>query len=793
MLAATVCLWLGMSAGCGGDDVTELRPTEAAAPELPAPSHPWRSGIDRRPSATAFASTFPGQLEVKPAGWVTAPAFPALTFDTAVFLAEAPGTGHLFVAQRDGRIYAFANDPDVRQKRLVLDLSPRTQGDTDSGLLGFAFHPEFGSPASPRRGYIYLHYAFRSEPIPGSDVPVNTPTLSRLARFTVELDTLVIDPATELVLIDQQDDDLWHQGGAMFFHPLDGFLYIAVGDEGHENCQLGNCQRIDKDLFSGVLRIDVDQRGGDISHPIPRQPATGRTANYFIPNDNPFVGRPGVLEEFYALGLRSPHRMTHDIVDGITWIADVGQLASEELDVLRPGANYQWNVLEGSQPSLGVMPREPIGTWTPPLLEIDRRHGRAIIGGYVYRGVRLPYLAGKYVFGDFVDGNLWALTYSHDGERTEPLSLELLVKSPFRGRANGITSFGVDAAGELYLLVLGPQTSIQRLERAGEPHSNAPLRLSETGLFVDTASPDLEPDASLVPYDVRSPLWSDGARKSRWVSVPDATVVGFADTGSWLFPEGSVFVKHFELVLDEARPDVRRRLETRVLVQGDGDSYYGVTYKWNGAQTDADLVFESITEPIDVKLADGRRRHIDYFYPAAADCNICHNPSAGGVLGARTSQLNHEFVYPRTGRSSNQVYSWGQAGLLDASLDEPEVRQLPSSSALTDSTASNEARLRSYWAANCSMCHGHVSGLRASWDARFDVALEARGLIDVTAHSAGAEVAVLVLPGDPERSVLYQRSRSTDPALRMPPVGRSATDTEYVELLGKWIEELDDK
>jgi hypothetical protein len=242
-------------------------------------------------------------------------AFPNISFDDPLSLQEAPGTGYLFVTEREGRIYAFRNEPDASSKITSLDLSDRNQGGNDSGVQSLTFHPEFGVEGSPNRDYVYVAYAFSTDPLVDRTPPRRTPTSSRLSRFTMNPSTLVIDPASELVLIDQQDQSVWHQGGAAFFGPEDGFLYLSVGDEGLYNCQLGNCQRIDNDLFSGVLRIDVDQRGGDISHPIRVQPKTGATANYYIPNDNPFVGRPGALEEFYALGLRSPHRMTHDAVD----------------------------------------------------------------------------------------------------------------------------------------------------------------------------------------------------------------------------------------------------------------------------------------------------------------------------------------------------------------------------------------------------------------------------------------------------------------------------------------------
>ena len=377
-----------------------------------------------RPSAAIVS--LPQTLEAAPPGWTVVEAFPGLTFDDPLSLQEAPGTGYLFVTEREGRIYAFPNDEGATSKILSLDLSDRNQGGNDSGVQSLTFHPEFSVEGSPNRSYVYVAYAFSTDPVVTRTPPRGTLTSSRLSRFSMDPGTFVIDPASEVVLIDQEDESVWHQGGAAFFGPDDGFLYLSVGDEGLDNCRLRNCQRIDNDLFSGVLRIDVDQRGGDVSHPIRVQPKTGATANYFIPNDNPFVGRPGALEEFYALGLRSPHRMTHDPIDHITWIGEVGQARREELDVLQPGANYQWNVLEGSSPGGLEMPMEPLGVWTGPALELSRAEAASVIGGYVYRGSRLPYLYGKYVFGDFVFGSIWALSYTYDGERTAVTNVELL-------------------------------------------------------------------------------------------------------------------------------------------------------------------------------------------------------------------------------------------------------------------------------------------------------------------------------------------------------------------------------
>jgi uncharacterized repeat protein (TIGR03806 family) len=740
----------------------------------------------QRPAAAALS--LPTSLEVAAPGWTVVEAFPALTFDDPTSLGEGPGSGHLFVTEREGRLYAFRNEPAVTSKILSLDLSDRTQGNNDGGLLSLTFHPEFGQAGSPNGRYVYIHYAYTEHPIP--DPVRTTPSWSRLSRFSMDLETLIIDPSSELVLIDQADESIWHQGGAAFFGPDDGFLYLTVGDEGLPYCTLRNCQLIDKDLFSGVLRIDVDMRGGDISHPIRRQPQTGKTASYFIPNDNPFVGQPGVLEEFYAIGLRSPHRMTHDALDGITWIGEVGQARREELDVLQPGANYQWNVLEGSQGRAGLaMPAEPLGVWTDPTLELDRDEAAGIIGGYVYRGSKFPSLYGKYIFGDYIYGSIWALSYTYDGVRATVADVKRLTSTEFRESSDGLTSFGVDRDGELYILNLGAESKIRRLDRT-EGFSNAPLHLSETGVFVDTASPRLEPSPGLLPYDVITPLWSDGASKQRWFSLPDAAAIGFSETGGWSFPEGTVFVKHFDLALDEARPDERRRLETRLLVHGEGGRYYAMTYQWNADGTDADLVLEGSTEPIHVSLADGQPRELSYLFPGPSDCAVCHNPEAGSVLGVRTAQLNHDMFYPQLGRSTNQLFTLALAGVLDVRLKERDVQHLPTYVSLSDESAPLEARVRSYWATNCSMCHGTVSDIRADWDARFEVPLDQQGVIQGPSQSASDPGALLVVPADPDHSVLFRRSATSARGLGMPPLGRSAPDPKYVEVLERWIRSL---
>jgi glucose/arabinose dehydrogenase len=730
----------------------------------------------------------PERLELEVDGWKLQKAFPKLDFDDPVALIQGPLSNTLLVLEREGRIYAFENKADVETKRRVLDLYDVTQGEVDSGLLGLVFHPEFGVEGSPNRGYAYVHYAYAPKPVKGKWPKYTMPTRSRLARFSVDPKTFVFERPSELLLIDQEDQSIFHQGGSMFFHPKDGFLYLSVGDEGSSSCALGNCQRIDKDLFSGVLRIDVDQRGGSISHPIPKQPETGTTAHYFIPNDNPWVGVPGALEEFYAIGLRSPHRVTYDATQDIAWIADVGQKMREELDILKPAANYQWDAAEGFARRKAA-PEPVLGVWTDPVLELPRDEAASVIGGHVYRGKLLPPLVGKYIYGDFVTGNIWALDYDYDGQKVTAKKNEKLVASKYRNRKSGITSFGLDSAGELYVLTLGKRSKILRLAPS-KPSTNAPKLLSDLDLLRVRKD---QPKRGLLPYDVQSPLWSDGATKQRWLSLPKGQA-HFAANGPWAFPEGTVFIKHFAMALDEREPDETRPLETRLFVAARDREYYGLTYRWKPDASDAELVLQRQEEVLEITGEDGQVRQQTYVYPGPYDCMTCHNEEAGYVLGVRTEQLNQPVSGIEAWFDDNPLVDWSRRGLLDWRIDDKSAATGPRLVPLEDESSSIEDRLRSYWASNCSMCHGSGPNIRSNWDARWATPLEKQGIIDGELENGErVEGERVVVPGDVERSALYTRSTSEVVELRMPPIGRRRTDQRYAALLERWIRSLPSK
>ncbi len=308
-------------------------------------------GLTSRAPFTAYNGTLPASAPTFSGNWSAVPAFPNVTFLNAMGIAQMPGTNDMVVWEREGKIYKFDKAPGVATKTLILDIAAKVQGWDDCGLMAVAFHPDFTT-----NRYVFIYYTYVTPGTQQGSATVRPPTFKpnrdRLARFTV-LANGTIDPASETLFIDQVAESVWHNGGGMFFHPGNGFLYLTNGDDARGV----NTQRINYSLHSGVLRIDVEQRGGSISHPIPKQPLpTGSvTANYFIPNDNPFVGQANVLEEFFCIGLRSPHRMTHDAISDRIFIGDVGAGDREEIDVIEPGQaalNFQWDRIEGLKSDL---------------------------------------------------------------------------------------------------------------------------------------------------------------------------------------------------------------------------------------------------------------------------------------------------------------------------------------------------------------------------------------------------------------------------------------------------------
>ena len=317
-----------------------------------------------------------------------------------------------------------------------------------------------------------------------------------------------------------------------------------------------------------------------------------------------------------------------------------------------------------------------------------------------------------------------------------------------------------------------------------------PATLSGTGAFSDLGN--LTAVNGLIPYSVNAPLWSDGAKKQRWIAIPsdgdrnsNSEQVVFNPDAPWTFPAGTVAVKHFELPIDANNTALTRRLETRFLVAiGNGD-FYGVSYRWRADGSEADLLPDGASEVITITNANGSTRNQTWDFPGRQDCRSCHNLGAGVFLGVNTWQLNGNLTFPDASSPENQLDRWNAEGLFTADISPSS--SYPAAADLDDTSATLELRMRSYLAANCANCHNPESGLSTFFDVRFATDLANTGLIDGSLlYDLGIAGAAVIAPQDPDRSILYQRM-NTNEVHRMPPIGRNEIHEEAVTTLNQWI------
>jgi len=321
-----------------------------------------------------------------------------------------------------------------------------------------------------------------------------------------------------------------------------------------------------------------------------------------------------------------------------------------------------------------------------------------------------------------------------------------------------------------------------------------PALLSQTGVFTNT--PNMNTPAGLIPYAPNTPLWSDGAVKTRFISVPNNGApftendqISFAPTGYWTFPAGTVFVKTFQLQTNQSNSNSLLRLETRLLVRDTNGAVYGVTYKWRSDYSDADLLTTSSNQDIAITTPSGVITQT-WYYPSPADCLLCHTPQANYVLGVNTRQLNGNFTYPNS-VTDNQLRSLNRGGLFHPAIDEAAIPGFPQLASLTNTAASLELRARSYLDANCAQCH-QPGGSGPTIDAGFDTPLTNQNIILAVPVKGdlGYDHALIVTPKDPYRSVLWDRINSRDSAVKMPPLARNLVDSNAVDVIAAWINSL---
>ncbi|NMP16917.1 ThuA domain-containing protein [Thalassotalea sp. Y01] len=330
-------------------------------------------------------------------------------------------------------------------------------------------------------------------------------------------------------------------------------------------------------------------------------------------------------------------------------------------------------------------------------------------------------------------------------------------------------------------------------KRAAVDLSNVPALLSQTGAFSDVAN--LTPSSSLIPFAPIAPLWSDRAVKQRWVSVPSGEKVQWQQQGKWQWPAGTVFVKHFSLPTREQDASAVRRLETRLLVIGEQQKVYGVTYQWREDNSDADLLTSGNSQQFTIHSSDGDWTQT-WMYPSPSDCLNCHNDDAENVLGVKTASLNSNYQYP-SDISDNQLRTLNHLGLFTAALNEADISAFPAHAHINDESKTLTHRVRSYWDINCASCHG-PQGIAALWDGRYETPLADQGVIDGELANQrdyfadyGLVDPKVVDPGNINNSIMYIRDKSSNASDRMPPLGRLLEDSEYMAVLERWINSLE--
>jgi uncharacterized repeat protein (TIGR03806 family) len=376
----------------------------------------------------------------------------------------------------------------------------------------------------------------------------------------------------------------------------------------------------------------------------------------------------------------------------------------------------------------------------------------------------LPGLVGKYIFADYVRGQIWALEQGADGTYS---SVQLNPGGPF----NSWTGFGENADHELYVMDSSSRVFLLEPDATAPPPTPFPQKLSDTGC-VDKTDPK-KPVAAMIPYGVNSPLWSDGAAKDRWFAVPDGTTVTVDPTsGDFDFPIGTVTMKSFRVG--------GKLVETRLFVRHADGEWGGYSYEWNDAETEATLLPANKTRAL---MGGG-----SWYYPSRGECFTCHSQVAGRSLGPEIAQLNGDFVYTSTNRLSNQLATLDKLGYFTTPLAAAPatLAKMPTP---TGTAGTLEERGKAYLHSNCSFCHQPGGTGRGTMDFRFGQPFASMGTCnaDPTAGDLGVANAKIFVPGQPNQSILSLRTHATDQN-RMPPLASKLVDTAGTAVLDSWIQ-----
>ena len=314
-----------------------------------------------------------------------------------------------------------------------------------------------------------------------------------------------------------------------------------------------------------------------------------------------------------------------------------------------------------------------------------------------------------------------------------------------------------------------------------------PPRLSDTGCFADLKT--REPGPDLIPYDVNSALWTDGAFKPRYMVVPSPEQIAVEEDGSWKFPDGTVLIKVFGFEFQEGDPQSRRAVETRFMVRRSGLWEYS-TYEWNDEGTEGELLAERKTVEYTIE-GNGGPEVLEYLFPEYDDCITCHGAAINDVLGPKTGQLNRDRDYD--GVVANQLVAMAEIDLFAFEADqEIDPDNEPRMANPQKGVGTLDERARAYLDVNCAHCHrpdGYANTGDHGLDFRYEVPLEDSGICDPMKYFPEWAGTPRVAPGDPDGSGILQRFL-VDDVLRMPSIGTSTIDPLGTGLLHDWISQM---
>ncbi len=673
------------------------------------------------------------------------PVFTNQSWHAPIFIASEPSSDQLFALLHQSRgkpteLVVFRDEPKPAERTQLIELRGRI-------AYSFCFDPDYTD-----NGYLYIFSNLRMDKFDGGKA-------NRISRFVVQREPeWLVDPASEHVILEWSSRG--HDGGGIAFGH-DGMLYISTGDGTSDSDKWLSGQTLD-DLLGSVLRIDIRDS-------TPEKP-------YAIPSDNPFVKLPNARPELFVYGLRNPWRLTVDALTGQVWVGNNGQDLWETVHLVRPGENYGWSVYEGSHPfysnrKLGPHPL------TLPTAEHPHSEARSITGGVVYHGAKWPNLRGHFIYGDYETGKIWGI--KHDGE-------QVVSHRELADTSLAIAGFATTNTGEV--LVVDHSSGFYRLIHQPRISQSAafPTRLSDTGLFADTKAHEMKP--GVIGYSVIASGWNDGALAKRWMAVPGDEQISSDRGGAWQFPNGTALVQTLSVEREHHRGlAVPFRVETRIMLRQQNE-WVGYSYRWNEAQTNAELVDpaggKEIFRVSDPKLP-GQFRRQDWVFPSRADCMVCHSRAGGFILGINDANMNREHTYSAI--TDSQVRTLSHIGVFrNASQGQPSR-----ASSLVDpydASEDLERRVRSYLHTNCAGCHIRSGGGNSMMELGLANSLRKMHLIEARPQhdTFGIANAMIVAPGAPGQSVLLQRMNRRGRG-QMPPLVSSAVDHAAVELFREWI------